>query len=175
MRGNGNSGRRIEGRDWLSAATQPFFAAQQRKYFLLPRNLRVVISYSYRQLRRFREELVINRYALVAAASLAAIASASPASAKMMACDGASMSKTYTMVSMMPDSPNKMMMNREIGMANMEMSKGNMRGACMRMMKVQRMSSMQPMQGQMMGPMQMGPMPMAPMQPAPMQQRSSRM
>ena len=119
------------------------------------------------------------KYALMAAAaSLLAVSMSGPASARMMACDGASMAKTYSMVSGMADSPSKMMMSREIGMANMEMSKGNMRGACMHMMRVQRMSSMQPMQGQMqmgpmMGPMQMGAAPMQ--QSAPMRTSSSRM
>jgi hypothetical protein len=33
-------------------------------------------------------------------------------------------------------------MNKEMGMANMEMSKGNMRGACMHYMKAQKMGMM---------------------------------
>jgi hypothetical protein len=46
------------------------------------------------------------------------------------------------MMAGMPDGPGKMGMGKEMGMANMEMSKGNMRGACMHYMKAQKMSAM---------------------------------
>jgi hypothetical protein len=65
-----------------------------------------------------------------------------PASAKMMGCSGDNMSKTSTMMMSMPDSPNKMAMNKEMGMANMEASKGNSRGACMHYMRAQKMGMM---------------------------------
>ena len=65
-----------------------------------------------------------------------------PASAKMMSCSGENMSKTSTMMMAMPDGQNKMMMNREMGMANTEASKGNMRGACMHYMRAQKMGMM---------------------------------
>jgi len=42
----------------------------------------------------------------------------------------------------MADGPMKMGMSKEMGMANMDMSKGNMKGACMHYMKAQKMSMM---------------------------------
>jgi hypothetical protein len=85
------------------------------------------------------------KYGLIAAASLAAALATGPASAKMMACTGENMAKMSMMMTTMPDSPGKMAMNKEVGMANMEMSKGNMRGACTHMMKAQKMSMMKSM------------------------------
>jgi hypothetical protein len=52
------------------------------------------------------------------------------------------MAKSGMMMSTMADGPAKMGMAREMGMANMEMSKGNMRGGCMHYMKAQKMSMM---------------------------------
>jgi hypothetical protein len=52
------------------------------------------------------------------------------------------MAKTTTMMTGMPEAPGKMGMGKEMGMANTEMSKGNMRGACMHYMKAQKMSAM---------------------------------
>jgi hypothetical protein len=75
---------------------------------------------------------------LITAAIFSALAF-TPASAAMMACTGDNMAKSSTMMMGMADSPAKMGMNKEIGMANMEMSKGNMRGACMHYMKAQKM------------------------------------
>ncbi len=65
-----------------------------------------------------------------------------PASAKMMSCTGDNMMKTNMMVGTMMDGPARMGMNKEISMASMEMSKGNMRGACMHYMKAQKMGMM---------------------------------
>ena len=76
---------------------------------------------------------------LITAAIFSALAF-TPASAKMMACSGENMGKTNTMISNMPEGPGKMGMSKEMGMANTEMSKGNMRGACMHYMKAQKMS-----------------------------------
>ena len=73
-------------------------------------------------------------------AALCAISA--PASAKMMSCSSDNMSKTSMMMASMPDSPNKMAMNKEMGMANMEASKGNARGACMHYMRAQKMGMM---------------------------------
>jgi len=42
----------------------------------------------------------------------------------------------------MADGPAKTGMGKEMGMANMEMSKGNMRGGCMHYMRAQKMSMM---------------------------------
>ena len=78
---------------------------------------------------------------LIGAAMLAALAF-TPASAKMMSCTGENMGKTGMMMTGMMDGPAKFAMNKEIGMANMEMSKGNMQGACMHYMKAQKMGMM---------------------------------
>ena len=65
-----------------------------------------------------------------------------PASAAMMACTGDNMAKTNMMMTSMPESPGKMGMGKEMAMANMEMSKGNMRGGCTHYMKAQKMGMM---------------------------------
>jgi len=78
---------------------------------------------------------------LITAAIFSALAF-TPASAKMMACTGENMANSATMMSGMADGPGKMAMGKEMGMANMEMSKGNMRGACMHYMKAQKMGMM---------------------------------
>jgi hypothetical protein len=78
---------------------------------------------------------------LIVAAMFSALAF-TPAAAKMMACSGENMAKTNMMMAGMADGPGKMGMGKEMGMANMEMSKGNMRGACMHYMKAQKMSMM---------------------------------
>jgi hypothetical protein len=77
-----------------------------------------------------------------AAAAIAAMFAASPASAAMMSCSGENMTKTSTAMTTMQDSPNKRAMDKEMGMANAEMSKGNMRGACSHYMKAQKMGAM---------------------------------
>jgi hypothetical protein len=63
-----------------------------------------------------------------AAAVLAAAFAVMPASAKMMTCSGDGMMKVNMMTGMMADGSNKMMMAKEVGMANTSMSKGDMRG-----------------------------------------------
>ena len=78
---------------------------------------------------------------LITTAMFSALA-LTPASAAMMACTGENMAKTSTMMVSMPEGPGKMGMGKEMGMANTEMSKGNMRGACMHYMKAQKMSAM---------------------------------
>jgi hypothetical protein len=78
---------------------------------------------------------------LMTVAMFSALAVA-PASAKMMACSGENMAKTTTMMTTMADGPGKMGMSKEVGMANADMSKGNMRGACMHYMKAQQMGAM---------------------------------
>jgi len=79
---------------------------------------------------------------LVCAAGVAAIFAAAPASAAMMACTSDNMAKSMSMGATMQDGPAKMGMMKEVGMANTEMSKGNMRGACMHYMKAQKMGMM---------------------------------
>ena len=54
----------------------------------------------------------------------------SPASAKMMACSGANIGASLSTVGAMPDGPKKMGMNKELAMANTDMSNGKMGSAC---------------------------------------------
>jgi hypothetical protein len=61
----------------------------------------------------------------------------SPASAAMMACTSANMTKS---IAMMP--PMQSEANKEMAMANADMSKGMMRSACMHYVKAQKMSMM---------------------------------
>jgi hypothetical protein len=78
---------------------------------------------------------------LITAAVFSALA-LTPASAAMMKCTGDNMAKSGMMMASMQDGPGKTGMAKEMGMANMEMSKGNMRGGCMHYMKAQKMSMM---------------------------------
>ena len=72
-------------------------------------------------------------------AALAAFAlSLSPASAAMMACTSDNMMKSAAMMGGTPDSPGKMAANKEMAMANTDMSNGKMKGACMHYMKAQK-------------------------------------
>jgi hypothetical protein len=80
---------------------------------------------------------------LMTAAIFSALA-LTPASAKMMACTGENMAKSATMMSGMADGPGKMAMGKEMGMANADMSKGNMRGACKHYMNAQKAAAMKP-------------------------------
>jgi hypothetical protein len=73
---------------------------------------------------------------LIAAALLSAL-SLTPASAAMMACIGENMGKSAAMMSTGQTAANK-----EMAMANMDMSNGKMRGACMHYMKAQKVSAM---------------------------------
>jgi hypothetical protein len=76
---------------------------------------------------------------LITAALFSALAF-TPASAKMEACTGENMAKTTGAMNAMPEGPGKMAIAKEMGMANTDMSKGNMKGACMHYMKAQKMS-----------------------------------
>ncbi|MDB5485291.1 MAG: hypothetical protein JWR29_1195 [Tardiphaga sp.] len=80
---------------------------------------------------------------LTATAAILAVAfAASPASAKMMACSGDNMAKSVAAGATMADGPAKMAMMREVGMANTQMSKGDMRGACKSYARAQRAGMM---------------------------------
>jgi hypothetical protein len=68
--------------------------------------------------------------------------SVAPASAEMMTCTSANMAKSVMMGGAMADGPNKDMMMKEMGMANTQMSKGDMRGACKSYMRAQKMGMM---------------------------------
>jgi len=82
---------------------------------------------------------------IIAAASLALAltpaAAKTKAKATVTACSGENMAKTSAAMQTMPYGPGTMAVNKEMGMVNTEMSKGNMRGACAHYMKVQKMSS----------------------------------
>ena len=74
---------------------------------------------------------------LITAAMLSALAF-TPASAAMMACTADNMAKSTTMMMSMPDSPGKRAADKEMGMANTDMSAGKMKTACMHYMKAQK-------------------------------------
>jgi len=78
---------------------------------------------------------------LIAAAMLSAFAF-TPASAAMMKCTSENLAKSTAMMNTMPDTPAKRAADKEMGMANTDMSKGNMRGGCMHYMKAQKAMSM---------------------------------
>jgi len=71
---------------------------------------------------------------LIAAAMLSALAF-SPASAAMMACTSDNLAKSTAMMS-----PGQTAGNKEMAMANADMSNGKMRSACMHYMKAQKVS-----------------------------------
>ena len=79
---------------------------------------------------------------LIMAAVFSALAF-TPASAKSKAtaCSGENMAKTSAAMQTMPYTQGTMAVNKEMGMVNTEMSKGNMRAACASYTKVQKMSS----------------------------------
>lgn len=70
----------------------------------------------------------------------------SPASAAMMACTSDNMMKSQMMMQ-----PGMNGANKEMAMANSDMSMGKMRSACMHYMKAQKMSMMEPQMGMGMG------------------------
>lgn len=78
----------------------------------------------------------------IAAVALATVFVITPASAKMMSCTSDNMAKSVAMAGAMPDSPQKMAMMKEMGMANTAMSKGDSRGACKSYMRAQKMGMM---------------------------------
>lgn len=78
---------------------------------------------------------------MVAASALAF----GPASAKMMmGCSSQGLAKTEAAVEGSADGPQKVMMQKEIGQANTDLSNGNMRGCAMHMGRAQKMSMMKP-------------------------------
>ena len=78
---------------------------------------------------------------LITAAMFSALAFTPAAAAKMMACTSENMVKSGAAMAGMADGPGKMGMAKEMGMANTDMSKGNMKGACMHYMKAQKMGA----------------------------------
>jgi hypothetical protein len=92
----------------------------------------------------------IMKYAVVCVAVLAAVVPAfSPASAEMMSCSGADMSKMATMMGAMPDGPKKWEMNKDLAMINTAMAKDGTRGCRMTMKKMMMGSKMPMMKSEM--------------------------
>jgi hypothetical protein len=71
------------------------------------------------------------------AVALLSVVSFSPASAAMMACKGDNMMKSSAAWSA-ADTPAKMAANKEMAMANADMSNGKMGSACKHYMKAQK-------------------------------------
>jgi hypothetical protein len=80
---------------------------------------------------------------LIAAAMISAVAF-SPASAAMMACTADNMAKSTGMMQ-----PGQTDANKEMAMANADMSNGKMKSACMHYMKAQKASTSTPNMGMM--------------------------
>jgi hypothetical protein len=78
---------------------------------------------------------------LIAIALLSA-ASFTPASASMMRCSSDNMMKTSSMLNGMNASPQKMAADKEMAMANTDMSNGKMGSACHHYMKAQKAAAM---------------------------------
>lgn len=78
---------------------------------------------------------------LTAAAFVAFALSLSPASAATMACTKDNMMKSAAMMGGTADTPAKMAANKEMAMANTDMSNGKMKSACMHYMKSQKAMS----------------------------------
>jgi hypothetical protein len=76
------------------------------------------------------------------AAAVVSVFAVSPASAAMMKCSGANMAKSMNAMSMAPATPGMMAANKEIGMANADMSMGKMGSACGHYMKAQKAAMM---------------------------------
>jgi hypothetical protein len=72
---------------------------------------------------------------ILIAAAMFSVLAFSPASAMMMACTSDNMAKSTAMMA-----PGQTGGNKEMAMANMDMSNGKMRSACMHYMKAQKMS-----------------------------------
>ncbi|NUR13122.1 MAG: hypothetical protein HOQ25_05575 [Mesorhizobium sp.] len=75
---------------------------------------------------------------LTAVAFVAFTLSLSPASAAMMACTKDNMMKSAAGMGGTPDTPAKTAANKEMAMANTDMSNGKMKSACMHYMKSQK-------------------------------------
>jgi len=78
---------------------------------------------------------------ILLAAALVSAVMVAPASAAMMKCTSDNMAKSVAAGGNMADGPGKTAMMKEMGNANMAMSKGDMRGACKSYMRAQKMGS----------------------------------
>jgi len=72
---------------------------------------------------------------IVIAAAMLSVFAAAPASAKMMACTSDNLMKSTMMMT-----PGQSAANKEMAMANTDMSAGKMKSACTHYMKAQKMS-----------------------------------
>ena len=79
---------------------------------------------------------------LTAAAFVAFTLSLSPASAAMMACTSDNLMKSTAMMTGNADTPAKVAANKEMAMANTDMSNGKMKSACRHYMKSQKAMTM---------------------------------
>ena len=90
------------------------------------------------------------KYAMVSAVVLAtAVLPFNAASAEMMSCSGADMSKMTTMIGGMPDGPHKWKMNQHLAMINAAMAKDGPRGCSVTMKKMMMSSKMSMMKSGM--------------------------
>jgi hypothetical protein len=90
------------------------------------------------------------KYAILSAAVLAtAVLAFNPASAEMMSCADADMSKMTTMIGGMPDGPHKWEMNKHLAVINAAMAKDGPHGCSMTMKKMMMSSKMSMMKSGM--------------------------
>jgi len=90
------------------------------------------------------------KYAAISAAVMAAVILAfSPASARMMMCSDAHLSKMTTMMGGMTDGPHKSTMNKHLAVINAAMAKDGMRGCNRSMMEIMHGSNMSMMKSGM--------------------------
>lgn len=83
------------------------------------------------------------KYAAISAAVMATVILAfSPASAGMMMCSDAHLSKMTTMMGGMADGPHKSAMNKHLAVVNAAMAKDGMRGCNRSMMEIMHGSKM---------------------------------
>jgi hypothetical protein len=75
--------------------------------------------------------------ALITAAMLSALA-LTPASAAMMACTSDNMTKSAAALTTAPETPAKRAADKELGLANTDMSTGKMKSACRHYMNAQK-------------------------------------
>jgi hypothetical protein len=98
----------------------------------------------------FSHKAFTMKYAVVSVAVLAtAVLAFNPASAEMMSCSGADMSKMTTMMGAMPDGLKKWEMNKHLVMINTAMAKDGTRGCSMAMKKMMMGSKMSMMKSGM--------------------------
>jgi hypothetical protein len=116
--------------------------ASQQEKSLLPETFAVEDAYLPRQHHAGFHSLGGFQMRFLIAAAVVSAFAVSPASAAMMKCTSDNMMKSTSMMTTMPESPGKMAANKEIGMANTDMSNGKMGSACKHYMKAQKAAMM---------------------------------